>query len=551
MESDPTSDLARSGVLVAGKFRLDQIIGSGGMGSVWSATHVTLGHRIAVKLISRELVRLPGALRRFDAEAKAAALLQSRHVVQVFDHGTLDDGTPYIVMELLSGESLQHRLDRVGRIGLREAVDILAQCCKALGRAHAMGIVHRDIKPDNIFLGRMPDEDLEVVKILDFGVAKVTLGESSSSAATGTGALLGTPLYMSPEQVRTPKTVDHRADLYSLGLSTYMMLTGQLAVSGESFADILLKICTQPLPALRRGAPWLPHAMEPWFERVCARNPADRCQSAQDFIDSLRAASTEDPSIARGLPRRAQAGDPIPPTVPQSFTSASPQPAQSPAVAPIGPTLKSGPANLPPPGGSAALPPTFFDSSTAAAGAAAGPIPQTLAQTPVSRSVPAPIAPAFVHSGSALALSAAQAPRKQVVGAIVGAFCLALLALAAVWTLFVLRQNRQLPSTGRRTDAVSTLGDGAKGAAPLPATSDSPTPAIAGPTSRGPAPIVAEKPQALPPLPTAPAAQKPPQAPPKGPAAATIAAPAPAPRNCNPNYYFDRDGDKHFKPECY
>jgi len=118
MEGDPTSDLARAGVVVANRYRLDAVIGRGGMGSVWSATHLGLGHRIAIKLISREFIRSADALRRFDAEAKAAARLQSRHVVQVYDNGTLDDGTPYIAMELLSGESLQHRIEERGRIAL-------------------------------------------------------------------------------------------------------------------------------------------------------------------------------------------------------------------------------------------------------------------------------------------------------------------------------------------------------------------------------------------------------------------------------------------------
>src|SRR5580692_5708299 len=146
MEADPTSDLARPGIVVANRYRLEAVVGRGGMGSVWSAVHVGLGHRVAIKLISREFVRSAEALRRFDAEAKAAAGLQSRHVVQVFDTGTLADETPYIAMELLHGETLQARVHRTGPIPLVEAVEILSQSCKALGRAHSAGIIHRDIK---------------------------------------------------------------------------------------------------------------------------------------------------------------------------------------------------------------------------------------------------------------------------------------------------------------------------------------------------------------------------------------------------------------------
>jgi serine/threonine protein kinase len=291
MNSVPPSDLGRSGLVVGGKFRLDAMIGRGGMGSVWSATHVTLGHRVAVKLVAREFVRSAEALRRFDAEAKAAARLASRHVVQVFDNGTLDDGTPYIAMEMLSGENLEQRISRQGSMPLNEVVEILSQCCKGLARAHAAGIVHRDIKPDNIFLARSPDEDREVVKILDFGVAKITQTEEGSTSQTGTGAVLGTPLYMSPEQARGSRDVDHRTDLWSLAMVTYFALTGLLAIGGETFGDVLLKICVEPLPSLRAGAPLLPLSVDRWFQQACAREPAERFQSAQEFIDSLRAAA--------------------------------------------------------------------------------------------------------------------------------------------------------------------------------------------------------------------------------------------------------------------
>src|ERR1700722_538935 len=133
MEGDPTSDLARAGVVVAKRYRLESVIGRGGMGSVWAATHLGLGHKVAIKLISREFIKSGDALRRFDAEAKAAARLQSRHVVQVYDNGTLDDGTPYIAMELLAGQSLEHRMHDKGPMPLAEAIHILSQCCKALG----------------------------------------------------------------------------------------------------------------------------------------------------------------------------------------------------------------------------------------------------------------------------------------------------------------------------------------------------------------------------------------------------------------------------------
>ncbi len=286
--SGTASALVAPGAIVAGKYRLDAVIGEGGMGAVWAATHTGLGQAVAIKFISKEFVTSAEALRRFDSEAKAAAQLRSRHVVQVFDNGTLEDGTPYIAMELLRGENVHARVHRAGPVPLPEAFEILGQCCKALGRAHAAGIIHRDIKPDNIFLAQTDEEGI-LVKVLDFGIAKFATGPNDH-ASTRTGAVLGTPLYMSPEQARGLKTIDYRTDLYSLGLVAYTMLTGNLAFSSESFGDLLLQICTAPLPSLCANAPWLPAAMEPWFQRACARDPVSRFGSAQEFADALRAA---------------------------------------------------------------------------------------------------------------------------------------------------------------------------------------------------------------------------------------------------------------------
>jgi serine/threonine-protein kinase len=286
--SGTASALVAPGAIVAGKYRLDTVIGEGGMGAVWAATHTGLGQLVAIKFISKEFVTSADALRRFDAEAKAAAQLRSRHVVQVFDNGALEDGTPYIAMELLRGENVYSRVHRAGPVPVPEAVEILAQCCKALTRAHGAGIIHRDIKPDNIFLAQSDDEPI-LVKVLDFGIAKFANGPNDHGA-TRTGAVLGTPLYMSPEQARGLKSIDHRTDLYSLGLVAYTMLTGNLAFSSESFGDLLLQICTAPLPSLCANAPWLPAAMEMWFQRACARDPQNRFSSAQEFTDALRAA---------------------------------------------------------------------------------------------------------------------------------------------------------------------------------------------------------------------------------------------------------------------
>jgi serine/threonine-protein kinase len=283
--------LAVPGAVIAGKYRLEGPIGAGGMGSVWAAVHVGLGQRIAIKLVSPDLVRSADALRRFDVEAKAAVQMRSRHIPQVYDNGILADGTPYIAMELLHGEPLMKRVERLGPIPLAEAVSILTQCCRALTRAHALGIVHRDIKPDNIYLAQSDDDDGYVVKVLDFGVAKMPVTVQDAGAQTRTGALVGTPAFMSPEQARGLTSIDARSDLYSLGLVAYQMLTGRQCFTAQSLGDMLLQICVQPLPSLLAGAPLLPPAMEAWFHKGCGRAPEDRFATAAAMSEALLAAS--------------------------------------------------------------------------------------------------------------------------------------------------------------------------------------------------------------------------------------------------------------------
>jgi len=288
--SGSTSKLAFPGAVLVGKYRLEEVIGVGGMGSVWSATHLGLNQQIALKLVSSNFARSSDALRRFDNEAKAAAKIKSRHVPQVYDNGVLEDGTPFLAMELLHGETLFSRIHKGGPVPLPEAVRIIEHCCRGLGRAHSLGIIHRDIKPENIYLAHSVDDDNYIVKILDFGIAKITSLEAGEQSTTRTGALLGTPMFMSPEQARGLRTIDHRTDLYSLGLVTYMMFTGNLAFNGDTLGELLLQICTQPLPGLLAAAPWLPPPMEAWFQKACAREPDQRFPTAQAFIESMRIA---------------------------------------------------------------------------------------------------------------------------------------------------------------------------------------------------------------------------------------------------------------------
>jgi serine/threonine-protein kinase len=268
--------------VVAGKFRLNRMLGGGGMGSVWHATHLGLDIPCAVKFVKGELLEQEDIKARFEREAKAAAQLRSPHVVQILDHGVCE-GTPYIAMELLDGEDLGGRLERVGRLAPEQLYKIMSEACRALAKAHSQGIVHRDLKPDNIYIVR--DDDREITKVLDFGIAK-TRGNEISGSGTKTGAMLGTPYYMSPEQAQGTKTVDFRSDLWALAVISFQCITGRLPFESEALGDLLVKIIISPIPVPSQYAP-VPPGFDKWWSRAAARDPSDRFQSAKEFSDSL------------------------------------------------------------------------------------------------------------------------------------------------------------------------------------------------------------------------------------------------------------------------
>ncbi len=275
--------LPTQNLVIADRYRLERKIGQGGMGSVWLARHLGLDIPCAVKFIEGDYAALPEAQARFVREAKAAAALRSPHVVQILDHGVWD-GTPYMAMELLEGEDLGKRLTRVGRLSAQDVGVIITQVARALTKAHAAGIVHRDLKPDNIFL--VHDDDREIAKVLDFGIAKSnTHGIDGSN--TKTGAMLGTPYYMSPEQAQGVKAVDHRSDLWSLAVIVFQALTGKLPFESEALGDLLVKIIVQPIPVPSQVAPDVPVAFDRWWAKAASRDPAQRYQSARELSDGL------------------------------------------------------------------------------------------------------------------------------------------------------------------------------------------------------------------------------------------------------------------------
>jgi serine/threonine protein kinase len=256
------------------------------MGSVWLATHLGLGIPCAVKFVEGEWRRQPEMVARFEREAKVEAQLRSPHVVHVLDHGVWS-GTPYIAMEFLQGESLAARLERVGRLDAASTHRLVAHVARALTRAHAIGIVHRDLKPENIYL--VPDDEGEIAKVLDFGVAKWNTDWAVNNV-TKTGLLVGTPLYMSPEQARGTKDIDFRADLWSLAVISFQCMTGSLPFLSEGLGDLLAKIMFEPIPLPSSIVPYLPLEFDSWWERASSRDISARYQSAKELSDSLAVA---------------------------------------------------------------------------------------------------------------------------------------------------------------------------------------------------------------------------------------------------------------------
>jgi serine/threonine protein kinase len=294
----------QAGQLLGGKYRLIRPLGKGGMGWVWHAHHLTLNAPVALKLISTAYEDAE-TVQRFLGEARMAAQLRSPHVVQILDYG-VDDGIPHIAMELLEGESLAERLARVGCLSALETARVVQHVVRAIARAHDSGIVHRDLKPEN--------EDEQIAKVLDFGIAKGSAAQlgKSAAAATRSGALLGTPYYMSPEQVDDVKAVDHRADIWALGVLAYRCLLGKLPFEGDGVGRVVLAICSHPIPIPSQRGP-VPDGFDAWFARACARDPAERYDSARRAGRELVAVcqgqspSESTPALSASIARRVPA----------------------------------------------------------------------------------------------------------------------------------------------------------------------------------------------------------------------------------------------------
>jgi serine/threonine-protein kinase len=282
--------------VIGNKYRVLRELGRGGMGAVYEAAHVQTGRRVALKLMrvnDRSDEAATSALARFQREALAAGRLETRHVVQVFDAGTDETtGEHFIAMELLEGEDIGHLNKRLGPLPPRLAAAITAQACAGLEKAHAAGVIHRDIKPSNLFLCRNED-GTHTVKVVDFGIAKMTLTDddrlsAESGTLTETGTLIGSPHYMSPEQVKSSKTIDHRADLWSLGIVLYKCLSGRTPFdSSGSLGEVIVAVCSEDAASVQDHAPWVAKELAGVIRQALARDVRQRLPSARAFIDQL------------------------------------------------------------------------------------------------------------------------------------------------------------------------------------------------------------------------------------------------------------------------
>ena len=274
---------SRIGTVINGKWRLTELLGEGGMGAVFAADGVNGEGQRAIKILHSEYIESPQIRRRFLDEARAVSNLEHPNVVRIYEHAIAEDGSPYLVMERLQGKSLADIRDRTGTIPVQQSVPIIRSVLLALSAAHANNTVHRDLKPDNIFL--VPDE-FGTVKVLDFGIAKVMDVAGGMGSKTRTGILLGTPGYMSPEQIRNAKTVDHRSDLWSVGAIFFEMLTGHDAFQAPNDFARLTAVLTEDAVSIADVAPHLSN-WKNFFEKALARDPNARFPSAQAMIDAL------------------------------------------------------------------------------------------------------------------------------------------------------------------------------------------------------------------------------------------------------------------------
>lgn len=342
------------GTVIAGRYRVRERLGEGGMGSVYVAEHVHTGQELALKVLNPKMVENTVALERFRRESRAPARIQSDHVVKVTDADVAAElkGAPFLVMELLRGQSFDQLLSE-GPLQPKEALTYLAQMARALDKAHLLGIVHRDIKPENLFLTQRED-GTPCVKLLDFGIAKLTdaAPDSGEVSKTATGAIFGTPLYMAPEQIlgKTDK-ITGRTDIWALGIMAHRMLVGNEPWTAQTLPHLVAQIAYEPLPVPSDTGSIHGIEFDEWFRHCCAKEPEDRFQTASDAISALAQALSLEPislsshsAPGRSSRRHSSSADALAATAVASSTG--PQIPSDTLSAQVAPKKSSGPVVL-------------------------------------------------------------------------------------------------------------------------------------------------------------------------------------------------------------
>jgi serine/threonine-protein kinase len=303
--------LPKPGEVLGGKFLVDKVLGAGGMGVVVAAHHMHLDQKVALKFLLPEMLAQPVVVERFTREARSAARIQSEHVTRVLDVGVLDTGAPYLVMEYLDGNDLDAEVKARGPLPIAQAVDWVLEGCEAVAEAHTKGIVHRDLKPANLFLARRPD-GTALIKVLDFGISKQRVlagaAESQVRALTQTFAQLGSPAYMPPEQLKSAKDVDERADIWALGMILQELLTGTIAFEADTLPELHVAILTHEPRGLRAGRPDAPPELEAAVSRCLQKSPAARYASVGELATALAPFGSSRAKASAAVIRRILSG---------------------------------------------------------------------------------------------------------------------------------------------------------------------------------------------------------------------------------------------------
>jgi len=530
MHGDPQEAAGvHEGQILASKYRVEKVLGIGGMGVVVAAQHVRLDEKVAIKFLLPGMLGNKEVVGRFAREARAAVKIKSEHVARVFDVGTLENGAPYMVMEFLEGDDLAAWLRQRGPLPIEQAVDFVLQACVGVASAHGIGIVHRDLKPANLFCLRGNDGQF-IIKVLDFGISKLTDvgGSQEGMSATKTAAVMGSPLYMSPEQMQSAKDVDGQTDIWALGIVLYELLTGTRPFVGESFAEIAIKVATTSFAGVRTCRPDVPPELDAVILKCLQKDKKRRYTNVAELALALSdfGSKRARPSIERIVGIIQAAG---------LSTSALALPA-SPKPAPVNSETDQDPAG------------------------------SRVASGTMTALQPAPgiLGPLGTMAPSAnTAPGVARRPKTLAVVGIAGTLSVAALIGLVVWSkhqsdgaaISPVTSGPALVSSALPVNAIVSepagTAESAVEASTTPPTAASPPPAVvpnipptAKPVTAG-GPALGKTPANAglhPPRPT--------------PSPAPLPAPSPptvtgAKPNCNPNFTWGPNGNKIFKPECF